>query len=190
MKVKGVRLYGVKDIRLEEFEIPEIAEDEILLKIECNGIAVSTLKEITLAQRHLRVPKNIKKNPVLIGHEFSGTIAKVGTRWKEDYQEGKQFVLVPEIPHQIESPGYSYPYFGGAATYCIIPADVIEKGCLLQYEADSFYELAQMAIGFIMMNNVPIGRVVLVIVWIFHFLYFGLKVETVKEEKAKEIIYD
>ena len=53
MKVKGVRLYGVKDIRLEEFEIPEIAEDEILLKIECNGIAVSTLKEITLAQRHL-----------------------------------------------------------------------------------------------------------------------------------------
>lgn len=39
MKVKGVRLYGVKDIRLEEFEIPEIAEDEILLKIECNGIA-------------------------------------------------------------------------------------------------------------------------------------------------------
>ena len=104
MKVKGVRLYGVKDIRLEEFEIPEIAEDEILLKIECNGIAVSTLKEITLAQRHLRVPKNIKKNPVLIGHEFSGMIAKVGTRWKEDYQEGKQFVLVPEIPHQIESP--------------------------------------------------------------------------------------
>ena len=47
MKVKGVRLYGVKDIRLEEFEIPEIAEDEILLKIECNGIAVSTLKEIS-----------------------------------------------------------------------------------------------------------------------------------------------
>ena len=47
-----------------------------------------------------------------------------------------------------------------------------------------------MAIGFIMMNNVLIGRVVLVIVWIFHFLYFGLKVETVKEEKAKEIIYD
>ena len=32
MKVKGVRLYGVKDIRLEEFEIPEIAEDEILFE--------------------------------------------------------------------------------------------------------------------------------------------------------------
>ena len=36
MKVKGVRLYGVKDIRLEEFEIPEIAEDEILLNCSIN----------------------------------------------------------------------------------------------------------------------------------------------------------
>ena len=87
MKVKGVRLYGVKDIRLEEFEIPEIAEDEILLQIECNGIAMSTLKEITLAQRHLRVPKNIKKHPVLIGHEFSGRIAKVGAKWKDNYRK-------------------------------------------------------------------------------------------------------
>ena len=143
MKIKGVRLYGVKDIRLEEFEIPDITEDEVLLKIECNGIAMSTLKEITLAQRHLRVPKNIKKKPVLIGHEFSGTIAKVGERWKDEYQEGKKFVIVPEIPLQIESPGYSYPYFGGAATYCIVPGDVIEKGCLIQREAGAFYELAQ-----------------------------------------------
>lgn len=38
MKVKGVRLYGVKDIRLEEFEIPEIAEDEILLKAELQEV--------------------------------------------------------------------------------------------------------------------------------------------------------
>ena len=43
IKVKGVRLYGVKDIRLEEFELPEIEEDQILLKIICNGIAMSTL---------------------------------------------------------------------------------------------------------------------------------------------------
>lgn len=139
IKVKGVRLYGVKDIRLEEFELPEIEEDEILLKIICNGIAMSTLKEITLAQRHLRVPKNIRKKPVLIGHEFSGVIKKVGSRWKDEYKEGDTFVVVPEVPNQIESPGYSYQYFGGAATYCIIPGSVIEKGCLLRYDGDSFY---------------------------------------------------
>ena len=47
-----------------------------------------------------------------------------------------------------------------------------------------------MAIGFLMMKRVPAGRIILAIVWLFHLLYFGLKVETVKEEKAKEIMYD
>ena len=62
MKIKGVRLYGVKDIRLEEFEIPDITEDEVLLKIECNGIAMSTLKEITLAQRHCEYQRTLRRN--------------------------------------------------------------------------------------------------------------------------------
>lgn len=142
MKVEGVRLYGVKDIRLEEFELPELQEDEILLKVICNGIAMSTLKEITLAQRHLRVPKNIFRKPIVIGHEFSGVIEKVGAKWQNEYHEGERYVIVPEVPHQIESPGYSYQYFGGAATYCIIPGNVIEKGCLLHYDGDSFFEPA------------------------------------------------
>ena len=77
MKIKGVRLYGVKDIRMEEFELPGIKEDEILLKILCNGIAMSTLKEITLAQRHLRVPKNIRRYPILIGQNSPGSL----NRW-------------------------------------------------------------------------------------------------------------
>lgn len=31
MKTRAIRLYGVDDIRLEEFELPEIADDEILV---------------------------------------------------------------------------------------------------------------------------------------------------------------
>ena len=33
MQVKGVRLYAKDDIRLEEFELPEIKDDEILGKV-------------------------------------------------------------------------------------------------------------------------------------------------------------
>ncbi len=38
-----------------------------------------------------------------------------------------------------------------------------------------------MSIGFIMMNAVPVGQIVLFFVWVFHLLYFGLKVKTIKD---------
>ena len=33
MKTKAVRLYGANDLRLEEFELPEIKDDEILVRV-------------------------------------------------------------------------------------------------------------------------------------------------------------
>ena len=38
MKVKGVRMYGEIDLRLEEFELPEINDDEILAKIYSDSL--------------------------------------------------------------------------------------------------------------------------------------------------------
>lgn len=37
-----------------------------------------------------------------------------------------------------------------------------------------------MSIGFIMMNNVPVGRMVLLGVWLFHILYFVFGVKTLE----------
>ncbi len=37
-----------------------------------------------------------------------------------------------------------------------------------------------MTIGFIMMNAVPVGQIVLFFVWIFHIAYFALMVKTIK----------
>ena len=39
-----------------------------------------------------------------------------------------------------------------------------------------------MSIGFIMMHAVPVGRIILRLVWLFHVLYFIFGVKTLKVE--------
>ena len=61
---------------------------------------------------------------------------------------------------------------------------------LYKKHLESFATNKEMAIGFFMMKDVLIGRLILVIVWIFHILYFGFRVGTVSETQGKEITYD
>ena len=42
MKTKGIRMYGAYDIRLEEFELPEITADEVLIRVASDSVCAST----------------------------------------------------------------------------------------------------------------------------------------------------
>ncbi|MGL4656354.1 MAG: zinc-binding dehydrogenase [Sarcina sp.] len=142
MLTKGVRLYGASDLRLEEFELPEIKEDEILVEVVSDSICMSTYKCAILGEGHKRVPNDISENPVLMGHEFSGNIVKVGKQHEDKFKEGTKFALQPALNYKgtMWSPGYSYENFGGNATYNIIPKEVMEIDCLLNYSGESYYE--------------------------------------------------
>ncbi|ROR30438.1 threonine dehydrogenase-like Zn-dependent dehydrogenase [Mobilisporobacter senegalensis] len=142
MKSRAVRMYGADDLRLEEFELPEIKDDEILVKVISDSICMSTYKLAKQGKKHKRAPQNIDTNPIIIGHEFAGDIVKVGSKWADQFKPGQKFALQPALNYKgsLASPGYSYEFFGGACTYCIIPQEVMELGCLLNYDGESYFE--------------------------------------------------
>ncbi|MBN1836179.1 MAG: zinc-binding dehydrogenase [Spirochaetales bacterium] len=144
MKTKAVRLYGKKDLRLEEFELPAIQEDEILAHIVSDSICMSSYKEALQGSDHKRVPSDIATNPIIIGHECCGEIVEVGKKWRKHFKPGHRFSIQPNMKHPdfmngLGAPGYTFPYIGGAATYIVIPRQIMEQNCLLNYHGKSFF---------------------------------------------------
>ncbi len=141
MKTRAIRLYGVNDLRLEEFELPPIAQDEILAKVVTNSICMSDHKAAEQGASHKRVPNDIDKNPIMLGHEFCGEIVEVGEKWKTKFKVGSRFSIQPALNYQgtLDAPGYSFRYIGGDATYVIIPHQVMELDCLLPYDGEAFF---------------------------------------------------
>jgi len=141
MKTKAVRIYGKKDLRLEEFDLPDIKENEILARVVSDSICMSSHKAALQGAEHKRVPDDIHINPTIIGHEFAGVILEVGEKWKHRFSAGQKFSIQPAMNHMgtLEAPGYSFRYIGGDATHIVIPDIVMEADSLLQYEGEAFY---------------------------------------------------
>ena len=145
MKTTAVRLYGKKDLRLESFDLPDLADNQILAKIESDSICMSSYKAAKQGADHKRVPNDVNRNPVIIGHEFCGEIVAVGRKWQDEFRTGDKFSIQPALNYPdapvgiLSAPGYSYQYIGGDAQYIIIPNEVMEQGCLLPFDGDAFY---------------------------------------------------
>lgn len=141
MNTKAVRIYGVKDLRLEEFELPTMRDDEIEARIVTDSLCMSTYKVSNQGEKHKKLPNDLKNHPVIMGHEFCGVITKVGEIWKHLYKPGDCFVAQPNLGRaDTFSLGYSFPYVGGEATNVVIMNEAIEKGCLLPYKGEGFFE--------------------------------------------------
>ena len=141
MKTKAVRIYGANDIRLEEFDLPEIREDEILAKVVSDSVCMSTHKAVLQGGAHKRVPDDVSENPTIIGHEFCGEILEVGKKWQDKYKAGDKFTVQPALGWQgkLDAPGYSYRFVGGNSQYVVIPNEVMECNCLLRYDNDVYF---------------------------------------------------
>jgi len=78
--MKAAMLYGVKDLRIEEIEVPEVEAGEVLVKVKAATTCGTDLK---IFQRGY-VEKVIKL-PTVFGHEWAGDVVEVGEglEWPE-----------------------------------------------------------------------------------------------------------
>jgi len=83
--------HGPQDLRVEELQIPSIADGEMLLRVECASICATDLRIIQGSHRKfgpgtVRVP----------GHEIVGTLAEVGTKVK-GYRVDDRVFIAPNV---------------------------------------------------------------------------------------------
>ncbi|MCL2059818.1 MAG: zinc-binding dehydrogenase [Oscillospiraceae bacterium] len=141
MKTKALRQYGKNDLRLEEFELPPIGEEELLVKVMSDSLCMSSYKSSSQGADHKRVPDDIATNPIIIGHEFCGEILEAGPMLagKAQYVPGRRFSIQPAMKGTYDAAGYSFKYLGGNTQYAIIPKCYIDQDCVLPYDGKAWY---------------------------------------------------
>ena len=138
-------MYGKKDLRMEEFELPQLRDNEILAKVVSDSLCMSSYKASSQGTDHKRIPDDVAENPIIIGHEFAGELMEVGSKWAHKFKAGDKFSIQPALYYEdgpvgiLSAPGYSYKFIGGDATYVIIPNEVMAKDCLLAYQGEGYY---------------------------------------------------
>ena len=142
MKTKAVRLYGENDLRLEEFELPELKNGEILIKIISDSVCMSTYKTVKQGAKHLRVPDDVAENPVIIGHEFCAEVVEVTDKWKDQFHVGDKVAMPPVLSYLggMQTVGYSFGEIGGVSTYSVVYEHIIENGYLMKLQSDCFFK--------------------------------------------------
>jgi len=143
MQTLALRLHGKNDLRLERFDLPELADDEILADIVSNSICMSDHKAAAQGSEHKRVPRDIDRHPVIIGHEFCGRLLQVGKKWRGRFKAGNKYAIQPQLNvpgREHLAPGYSFRYIGGQATRIVIPREVMACDCLLDYDGDACFK--------------------------------------------------
>ena len=87
MKARVLRAVG--DLRLEDYPIPELKPDEVLLKVKACGICGSDIPRIFVNGTY--------HFPTIPGHEFAGEVVAAATKENEKYI-GTRAAVFPLIP--------------------------------------------------------------------------------------------
>lgn len=128
MKNTAAFLVKKETIELREIDVPQIADDEVLVKMEAVGICGSDLHYYS----HGRIGDFIVEYPFILGHECSGTIVQKGKEVSH-LDVGDRVALEPGVPcGQCEQClGGHYNLCKDVKFFATPPYD----GCLMNYVA-------------------------------------------------------
>lgn len=133
--------YNNSDVRIEELAVPEIGEEEILVKVEASGICGSDVMEWY----------RIKKAPLVLGHEVAGTVELAGSRVKK-FKTGDRVTVAHHVPcntcryclkgeHSVCDTLRTTNFDpGGFAQFIRVPEINVDRGVFLLPEGMSFEE--------------------------------------------------
>lgn len=136
--MKAGLLYGKEDLRAGEIPIPEIGDDEVLVKVKGAAICGTDVRMYRNG-----VPGVDEEHPLVIGHELSGIIEKTGKHVMA-YQEGMRVAVAPNMgcgicDDCIRGNGHMCKEYkalginldGGFAEYVRIPAQAVRAGNII-----------------------------------------------------------
>jgi L-idonate 5-dehydrogenase len=92
-EMRVCRIYGAEDLRVETVSEPEVGPGEVLVKLGAGGICGSDMHYF----QHGRVGSFVIREPLIPGHEISGTVTKVGPEVAR-VKEGDKIAINPSHP--------------------------------------------------------------------------------------------
>jgi threonine dehydrogenase-like Zn-dependent dehydrogenase len=118
----------------ESVPLEKPGPDEVLVRHDAVGICYSDIKIITLGENHPRlVGRDLKHEPVVMGHEVALTVVEAGENRKATFYPGQRFIVQADVYYKGVNLAYGYALSGGMAQYGIVGPEVLDgdEGCYL-----------------------------------------------------------
>jgi threonine dehydrogenase-like Zn-dependent dehydrogenase len=109
-----------------EVPMPAYGPDELLIRHDACGVCFSDFKVVRAGQGHPRIYRDMKADPVVLGHEVALTVVGVGEHLSDQYGVGDRFIVQADI--YVDGVGYAYGYEiqGGQSQYSVIGQRVLD----------------------------------------------------------------